>query len=547
MDNPEEFAKLTVTESKGHIQRSLNYCGSHNDIAKALKTLYGDEFVCSSVSNKTWYQFIDHKWEHIEDGVFLRKKISDTGKGTILHEFSEANKQICNELMQEEDMTVASAKQKQQQKIMRLIINLKSAPFKGNVMKEAVDVFYDKDFRNKLDTDPYIIGFQNGVYDLKKNVFREGRPSDYISKCMPIQYKDYKDDDPDVQAVNEFLEKIFPNKNIRKYFMDTTSDLFVGGNHQKTVNFWLGEGDNGKSVTQSILEQMLGPLSIKFPTTVVTGKKPSSGAACAELARAGGGIRLAVIEEPNGDEMINVGVLKHLSGNDTFYARDLFEKGKDGREIVPMFKLAFICNKLPRLKFSDQATFNRIKVIPFESTFADKNVPDTYEEQLKQKRFPKDRSFSKKIPSMLPAFAWVLLKHRLNIVSREEPEEVTIATSLYQKQNDVYRQFEEELTIQDCKGSIFLDELYSQFKEWFKENNPQNTVPIRNDVRDHFIKTWGSMATSRKWNGRRFKRSEEINGVNNSSSSSKVGSSQPNLDSEDEIFESDVDTGFDYI
>ena len=36
-------------------------------------------------------------------------------------------------------------------------------------------------------------------------------------------------------------------------------------------------------------------------------------------------------------------MFKSLSGNDTFWARDLFEKGKSTREIQPLFKLIFIC------------------------------------------------------------------------------------------------------------------------------------------------------------------------------------------------------------
>ena len=52
----------------------------------------------------------------------------------------------------------------------------------------------------------------------------------------------------------------------------------------------------------------------------------------------------------------------------TFYARDLFQSG---REITPMFKLVMVCNEPPpQLPNSDKATWNRIRVIPFEATFS---------------------------------------------------------------------------------------------------------------------------------------------------------------------------------
>ena len=210
-------------------------------------------------------------------------------------------------------------------------------------MKEAADIFYNKNFKHKLDTNPYLFGFKNGVYDLKLNVFRSGRPEDFISNCAAIDYVNYSPTDKKVLEIYDFLEKIFPNKAIRKYFMDQSSDVFVGGNHQKVVIFWTGEGDNGKSVTQSFFDKMLGTMAIKFSTTLITGKKTQIGAAGPELARAGGGVRWAVLEEPDIDEDINVGMLKSLSGNDSYWARDLFEKGKSTREIQPLFKLVFIC------------------------------------------------------------------------------------------------------------------------------------------------------------------------------------------------------------
>lgn len=213
----------------------------------------------------------------------------------------------------------------------------------GIVVHNCMEVFYDSRFREKLDSDPYLICFKNGVYDLRLNTFRPGRPEDFLSKNMPINYVSYSEDDEKVGDVHTFLEQVFPDKTVRKYFLDVSSDIFVGGNHEKIVLFWTGEGDNGKSITQLFFELMMGKLAIKLNTNVITGKKPSAGAAFADLARAGGGVRWAVLEEPDADEMINTGIFKHLSGNDTFYARDLFEKGKDGREICPMFKLAFIC------------------------------------------------------------------------------------------------------------------------------------------------------------------------------------------------------------
>jgi P4 family phage/plasmid primase-like protien len=499
IDNPIEYKKFKEEETNKYINASLD--GSHNDVAKALHAEYCDEFVCASVSNKIWYQFVQHRWEQIEDGTFLREKIS----GKIVERFIQAGKKLYDDLRECQDKATEIMIQAKIKNLNRMISNLKSAPFKNNVMRECIEVFYDPRFREKLDADPFLIGFKNGVYDLKSNIFRPGRPEDFLSKNMPINYVGFSEDDEKVQDVYTFLEQVFPDKSVRKYFLDISSDIFVGGNHEKIVVFWTGEGDNAKSVTQNFFEMMLGKLSIKLNTNVVTGKKPSTGSAFPDLARAGGGVRLAVLEEPDGDEMINTGIFKHLSGNDTIYARDLFEKGKDGREITPMFKLIFICNKLPRIKAADKAVWNRVRVVPFESTFCrpDNPAPETYEEQLRQKRFPMDKHFSKKIPHLIEAFAWVLLQHRMKIanVPRVEPEKVRIATEIYRKQNDIYRQFIEENIVEEPNSSLSLTEIYIMFKEWFRESLPGQSLPVKNEVEEYFTKIWGIPQSGKKWKG----------------------------------------------
>ena len=96
-------------------------------------------------------------------------------------------------------------------------------------MSEAADLFYIEEFESRLDADPYLIAFDNGVYDLKKHIFRSGRPEDYISKKMPIEYDDeMTEKDESIMMVEDFLEKIFPDKSVRQYFVDVTSEIFVG-------------------------------------------------------------------------------------------------------------------------------------------------------------------------------------------------------------------------------------------------------------------------------------------------------------------------------
>lgn len=501
IDNPELYKAFKNEQSEIHIKESL--LGGHSDIAKVLHSMYGNDFVCASIAGKNWYQFRDHKWEEIEEGVFLREKISDE----VVLKYTDMGQELFRKLSccgaDKAEAAMINTRVKQVQK---LVANLKSCPFKSNIMKESMEVFYDRRFKQKLDQNPYIIGWVNGVYDLKLNEFRPGRPEDFVSKTIPIEYKEYNESDEEVQNVIGFLLRVFPDETIRKYFLDTYSDIFVGGNNQKKVYMWTGEGDNGKSITQKFFEMMLGELAIKFNTQYFTGKKVASGSANPELSRAAPPVRHATMEEPDADEQLNIGELKKLSGGDSYWARDLFEKGKSTREVFPMFMLTFITNKLPKLKYSDKATWNRIRVIPFEATFVEPGepCPITLEEQIKQKRFPMDKEFGKKIPGIVSAFAWYLLKWRQTVSVRVEPEKVREATAVYRRQNDIYRQFMEECIIED-DTVLTITELYAQFKEWFKEGFPNMGLPIKNEVKDYMEKLWGEPENGTTWKGYRIK------------------------------------------
>jgi P4 family phage/plasmid primase-like protien len=500
-DSPEEYEKMIDEKTHHLVIEAVNGC--HNDVAKILNNEYGNEFVCTSICNKEWYQFKDHIWKPLDKGTRLRERISDDN-GIIIKQLKSKRCGIYSTLEDlEGDDPEKKDCEKRLKKINDLIRQCKATPFKNHVMVEAQEVFYNPEFHNLLNKNPYLVAFKNGVYDFENDIFRDGNPEDYISVALPIEYMDYGSvDHPDVMEVDDFFQKVFPDREIRDYFLDQACHVFVGGNHQKVMLFWTGEGDNGKTVTQTLFEKMLGKLAVKFSTSLLTGKKANLGAANPEMARAGDGVRWAVMDEPNADEMISAGTLKGLTGNDSYWARDLFQKGKETREIQPMFKLHMICNKLPAIKDADKATWNRNRVIPFESTFKPEHeCPHDFEDQINQKIFPMDKNFTNKIPKMTQPLAWYLIQRWRAIRHLElvEPEKVKVATDMYRQENDIYKQFEQQCVFTKKDTKLTIATLYSHFKEWFREEYPNHITPTRSAVRRHFITQWGELEKGKYW------------------------------------------------
>ena len=106
---------------------------------------------------------------------------------------------------------------------------------------------------------------------------------------------------------------------------------------------------------------------------------------------------------------------------------------------------------------------------------------------------------------MVQAFAWVLLQHRLTMKDRVEPEKVRIATAVYRKENDIYRQFIEECIAEDEDKILSLTELYTHFKDWFRDSLPHHNLPIKNEVEEYFARIWDEPDKGKKWKGYRIR------------------------------------------
>jgi phage/plasmid-associated DNA primase len=230
-------------------------------------------------------------------------------------------------------------------------------------------------------------------------------------------------------------------------------------------------------------------------------------------------------------------MLKELTGNDSMYVRGLY---KEGREVKPMFKLVLVCNKLPRLPCDDPATWNRIRVLEFESRFP-KNaseVPKSFEEQITKKVFPRDENMSEKLHYMKYAFMWMLTqeyKRLMNLKIREpDPEEVMKATLLYRENNDIFFQFVREKYVYDPNDKdavLTIALVYEMFKQWFRDSFPNLKVPTKNELKEDLVVRWkDSMTKDGKFVNYREKSAYEIELSNREANEKKISEEKPKVE-----------------
>lgn len=240
-DSPDKFKELLRKKLNKTLDgRDLR---TDFDVAHIVHEYYKYDYVCSGIDKRVWWEFIKNKWERMESAYSLSIRLSTE----LALEFAQLNSDIVKMAVMEQGQT-ADILHKKSKTINDLIFNLKKTAFKDRIIKEAAGLYIQKDFESKLDQNIYLVGFANGVYDLKNRVFRKGEPDDLIRKNVGYDYKEFKRDDVVIKELEAFLESIQPEEDMRTYLAAYVASFLEGSNKDQKFMIWTGSGQNGKNL-----------------------------------------------------------------------------------------------------------------------------------------------------------------------------------------------------------------------------------------------------------------------------------------------------------
>lgn len=467
-DNLEKFNELTQNDLRKYINKSLNV--TPFAIAVVMYQKFKDEFVYAP--KKTWYQFINHRWKTLDEGIEIKKRISTK----LVKEYTNLRAEYINKQHHATpDDPEFDDIEKQIKRISSVILKLQTTTFKKQIMEECQELFYIEDFEAELDLKTKLIGFDNGVYDLENDIFRDGISEDYIKYSTKINYfKDFDNFHPQVQEVAAFLHQILPVKDEREYAIRLLSSFLDGEIKGQKFHLWSGSGGNGKSKLIELFQKTFGDYTTTFPSSLLTKTRAAAETANPHLAAAKGK-RFAVLQEPEKGEKLNIGLMKELTGGDKITARGLH---RDPIEYYPQFKLVLTCNNKPDVTEVDDGTWRRIRNLEFRSRFMDNPDPKNNFE------FAIDDELSRKMENWPEAFMWILLEEykKYKKYGIKEPSSVKENTNDYKNNSDPFSQFYSE-KIKSSKGdSIHIDEAFTQFVEWFKSAYGSVRPPSRKEL-----------------------------------------------------------------
>jgi len=461
-DNKTEYTRVRMETISHYIEKTITHAAEW-DFAQVLYQMCKDEFVCVSIKNNIWYEYHNHRWYEIDSGNTLRSAISKRMHDMYMKKVTDAMNALQKMDQTEDNYEVL---RKRANKLSDLCVLLKKTNWKNNIMREARELFYDKDFMNKLDQNAYLLCFNNYVIDFKEITWRAGQPDDYISKCTNIDYIPFDEikDEKSVEEIKEFVKQLFPNKELEEYMWEHLASTLIGNNANQTFNIYTGSGANGKSKLVDLMSKMLGEYKATVPITLVTQKRSQIGSTSSEIVQLMG-VRYAVMQEPSKGEKINEGIMKELTGGDPIQGRALF---KEAVTFIPQFNLVVCTNNLFDIKSNDDGTWRRIRVCDFMSKFLEKPYEnETFSKDDYPYQYEVDKKIDEKFTRWAPVLASILVNMTFKLKGSVKDCKIVMGSSdQYREGQDYLAEFCKEKIKKAIGGRIKKTELWEAFKQW---------------------------------------------------------------------------------
>lgn len=328
-------------------QDDLVIAKTPRDMAKIVKRVVGDRYVCACKRSNTWYMFDGRRWRE------------DVYAGELSLAMSTTVFDFCMAHARAPEYTTSV-----RQLLHDIAAGFKSATVKDRIVKECMTLMYDGTLLERLDENRYLLGFENGVLDLERLVFREGVKEDYLS--MSCGYDWAEEDDLEVQAyIREFIRSTQTNDDMVEYLLKSLAYMLCGDKYLEQFWIWTGRGGNGKGTLSTLLMATLGAYMYTPTCSLFTNTKPSS--LNPDLAKAKGK-RLIMTSKPD-----NVLQMSDWTRNAKIKARPMF---KDPVEFFPQFGIVLQSNDTPENRDARMCVINFPYSFKEEPRFADEKQAD---------------------------------------------------------------------------------------------------------------------------------------------------------------------------
>ena len=277
----------------------------------------------------------------------------------------------------------------------------------------------------ELDKDPFLLNTPEGVVHLDRGTISPHAPEHFLTRMTRCSPSDHGAD-----TWRDFLDQIFiGDKDLMRYMQAVMGLALIGRLIVEKLFILVGCGGNGKSSFLNVCMRALGSYAIPIiPDVLINDSRINGEAYLFELR----GRRLAVMSELGGGKELSSGMLKRIVSTDLMTG---CEKFKQPISFLPSHSCFLTTNDLPFVTDTDQGTWDRISVIPFNARFRNQ---DGERKDYASYLFEKCGGAVMK---------WMAEGAKLIIdagYKLEEPEVVKVANLNYRRENDVMFRFQTE-------------------------------------------------------------------------------------------------------
>jgi P4 family phage/plasmid primase-like protien len=240
-DNPDKYATFLLAKTNEAILESID--GTSYSIAKAFHKIYRFNYICANIKSNLWYEYKNHRWVECEDGHTIFGKLNE--------DIAIQYQKLAYALHTKALLPTITAKEKEdfmdkKKKVEKIYEKIRNVSLKQNIIKECQTIFYDPIFASNLNENKNVLVFNNGVYDFKEHVFRDGLPEDYMSYTTGVNYYKFDENNNYVKEIDNYFHSIQPDEVMKKYILDLLSSCLVGNIPDEKFQIWTGTGCHGK-------------------------------------------------------------------------------------------------------------------------------------------------------------------------------------------------------------------------------------------------------------------------------------------------------------
>jgi P4 family phage/plasmid primase-like protien len=224
-----------------------------------------------------------------------------------------------------------------------------------------------------MDTDPHLINFRNGTVDLRTGELIPHRREHYITKQLRYNYT------PQAQCPMflSFLRQITAaHPEFLNHLQRAFGYSLTGITIEKTLFLLHGPGDNGKSTLLATFLALLGDYAVLLQIDTLMVHKFESNNTNADLAELRGARFVMTSETEKNQRLAEAKIKRVTQGMGEISATRKYENPIRFKE---SHKLWIDANHLPTVRGTDNAIWNRLQPIPFDTVITkdaqDKDLP----------------------------------------------------------------------------------------------------------------------------------------------------------------------------